>query len=321
MQTLYLTSIEPQSGKTVLATAFGQLALSQGKRVSYVKPVDDKEHADDEFVSEALGIDKITVNPSEPDALDSLANSLSSNTDLLIIEDSVLDNPRDIESIQNLEPKVILVAWYQNDADIALIAQKAAQYDKSLAGVVINGVAPLQMHQAETTITQQLQELGIVLVGFLPQDRVLDAPTIGEITKHLDGELRYFPEKSNELIENIMIGALALDGGVYYFEQKPNKLVITRWDRPDLQNAALETDTKGFILTGGEGPIPYMEHRVQEHEIPVIVVDEGTIAIADKLNGAFGRGKMHPDKVKQAVSLVEKHLDLSKTVPVLVDSR
>jgi BioD-like phosphotransacetylase family protein len=117
-----------------------------------------------------------------------------------------------------------------------------------------------------------------------------------------------------------MIGALALDGGVYYFGQKPNKLVITRWDRPDLQNAALETDTKGFILTGGEGPIPYMEHRVQENEIPVIIVDEGTIAIADKLNGAFGRGKMHPDKVQQATSLVEKHLDLSHAVPVLTKS-
>ena len=186
-------------------------------------------------------------------------------------------------------------------------------------GVVVNGVSQLRMHEAEITITQKLQERDIDLLGILPQDRVLDAPTIGEITKHLDGELRYFPEKSNDLIENIMIGALALDGGVYYFEQKPNKLVITRWDRPDLQNAALETDTKGFILTGGEGPIPYMEHRVQEHEIPVIIVDEGTIAIADKLNGAFGRGKMHPDKVKQAVSLVEKHLNLSKAVPILVE--
>ncbi|MQG20979.1 MAG: phosphotransacetylase family protein [SAR202 cluster bacterium] len=313
MQTLYLTSIEPQSGKTLLATAFGQLALSHGKRVAYVKPAGDNENADNEFVSKALGIDKIT---DKTNGLDPLANSLRENTDLLIIEGSTPNNPKEVESIQDLEPKVILVAWYQDDADIELIAQKAAAYNKFFGGVVVNGVSQLRMHEAEITITQKLQERDIELLGILPQDRVLDAPTIGEITKHLDGELRYFPEKSNDLIENIMIGALALDGGVYYFEQKPNKLVITRWDRPDLQNAALETDTKGFILTGGEGPIPYMEHRVQEHEIPVIIVDEGTIAIADKLNGAFGRGKMHPDKVKQAVSLVEKHLNLSKAVPI-----
>lgn len=316
MQTLYLTSIEPQSGKTLLATAFGQLALSHGKRVAYVKPAGDNENADNEFVSKALGIDKIT---DKTNGLDPLANSLRENTDLLIIEGSTPNNPKEVESIQDLEPKVILVAWYQDDADIELIAQKAAEYNKFFGGVVVNGVSQLRMHEAEITITQKLQERDIDLLGILPQDRVLDAPTIGEITKHLDGELRYFPEKSNDLIENIMIGALALDGGVYYFEQKPNKLVITRWDRPDLQNAALETDTKGFILTGGEGPIPYMEHRVQEHEIPVIIVDEGTIAIADKLNGAFGRGKMHPDKVKQAVSLVEKHLNLSKAVPILVE--
>jgi len=313
VQTLYLTSIEPQSGKTLLATAFGQLALSHGKRVAYVKPAGDNENADNEFVSKALGIDKIT---DKTNGLDPLANSLRENTDLLIIEGSTPNNPKEVESIQDLEPKVILVAWYQDDADIELIAQKAAAYNKFFGGVVVNGVSQLRMHEAEITITQKLQERDIELLGILPQDRVLDAPTIGEITKHLDGELRYFPEKSNDLIENIMIGALALDGGVYYFEQKPNKLVITRWDRPDLQNAALETDTKGFILTGGEGPIPYMEHRVQEHEIPVIIVDEGTIAIADKLNGAFGRGKMHPDKVKQAVSLVEKHLNLSKAVPI-----
>ena len=62
MQTLYLTSIEPRSGKTLIATALGQLGLNQGKRVNYIKNNGDTEDTDNDFVSDALGISKITIN-------------------------------------------------------------------------------------------------------------------------------------------------------------------------------------------------------------------------------------------------------------------
>ena len=55
-----------------------------------------------------------------------------------------------------------------------------------------------------------------------------------------------------------MLGALALDGGIYYYGKYTDKIVITRWDRPDLQMPALNTGCQGLILTGGNGPIPYV---------------------------------------------------------------
>ena len=73
--------------------------------------------------------------------------------------------------------------------------------------------------------------------------------SVGELAKHLGGEIVNCPERSEELVENLMLGALSVDSGLDYFRRKTNKAVIARGDRPDLQMAALETSTKCLILS------------------------------------------------------------------------
>jgi BioD-like phosphotransacetylase family protein len=110
-----------------------------------------------------------------------------------------------------------------------------------------------------------------------------------------------------------MLGALALDGGIYYYGKHTEKIVITRWDRPDLQMPALNTGCQGLILTGGSGPIPYVLNRINELKTPVAVVSNGTVAVATNLSQGFFAEKGNANRAKTTHFLdllVEGNYDL-----------
>lgn len=111
--------------------------------------------------------------------------------------------------------------------------------------------------------------------------------SVGELAQHLGGEILNCPERSDELVENLMVGALSVDSGLDYFRRKTNKAVITRGDRPDIQMAALETSTKCLILTGAISPMPIVLHQATEKGVPIIVVKEDTISTLSQLEEAL----------------------------------
>ena len=112
--------------------------------------------------------------------------------------------------------------------------------------------------------------------------------SVGELAKHLEGEILNCPERSEDLVESLMVGALSVDSGLDYFGRKTNKAVITRGDRPDLQMAALETSTKCLILTGGISPMPIVLHRATEKGVPIITVKEDTTSTLKRIEEALG---------------------------------
>lgn len=330
MDTIYLASLEENAGKTLIAAALGRLFVAQGKRVGYLKPVGAPDDPDPAMMRRALGLAEGDVPPppvapgaaagpsfSREDrqkvvtALDAAARS----KDVLLIE-----GPRGPFSASAVnqgladvpDARVVVLAWYREGLSASDIAQKVADIKGKLAGVLLNAVPRLRLHNVQTSLVPQLEAAGIPVLGVLPQDRALRAPTIREIAEAVEGQILFFPEKADALVEHIMIGALVLDNGRYYFNQFNNKLVVTRWDRPDLQNAALETDTVGFLLTGGQGPIPYMQNRVEEKKLPVIVVQDGTIAVASRLDQAFSRGKLHLRKIERASDLLRTSVRIER---------
>ena len=212
---------------------------------------------------------------------------------------------------ESLDAEVILVLWYDEhsmgEGDVSGIRVAAAQFGNRLSHVIINAVPELRMHYVETTLLPAIADAGLPAASAIKQDRTLSAPTMREIVEHLEADVVAYPEGLDVLVPRIMVGALALDGGIYYYGQSDEKIVLTRWDRPDLQMPAMATGCQGLILTGGQGPIPYVQNRVDELRIPVAVVPGGTIATATRLSdGALGgRGRMHPDKLTVMASHLE----------------
>ena len=94
-----------------------------------------------------------------------------------------------------------------------------------------------------------------------------------------------------------------LDWGPHYFGSKENVGVVVRGDRPDVQLAALQTDTvRALVLTKGIPPIEYVYYEANQRGIPVVVVPDDTAAAAAKLDSLLPLIEFdHEDKLKRVV--------------------
>ncbi|MFO8101505.1 MAG: DRTGG domain-containing protein [Dehalococcoidia bacterium] len=113
--------------------------------------------------------------------------------------------------------------------------------------------------------------------------------SINELAECLEGEILNLPEKSGEMVENLMVGAMCVDPAPLYFNVKSNKAVITRGDRADIQMGALNTPTKCLILTGGTRPIPSVMQMAEEKGVPILVVGKDTPTVLDDLEQSMGK--------------------------------
>ena len=225
-----------------------------------------------------------------------------------VVEGSSGDPMADLKLAEKTDALVVLVCGYNDDVPTA-----AAPYGSRLAG---------RDHQQRTYLpaerTRQpnsaadFRRQGIKLFGWLPEDRRLLAPTVDLVAEHLDGVLAVCPENKDRLIDNFLIGGLVLDWGPHYFGSKENVGVVVRGDRPDVQLAALQTDTvRALVLTKGIPPIEYVYYEADQRGIPIVVVPDDTAAAAAKLETLLPRIKFdHEDKLKRVVELIESHLDL-----------
>lgn len=105
----------------------------------------------------------------------------------------------------------------------------------------------------------------------MPESRTRLAITVGELADVIEGKIISHPEKSDELVENYMLGAMVLDSGLDYFNRKKNKVVIIRQERLDMQLAALETSTTCLVLSGGDNTPAYrVRQKADSRSIPII---------------------------------------------------
>jgi len=193
--------------------------------------------------------------------------------------------------------------------DDALTA-KAVLGDR-LMGVVINRVPRYRMRFVEETVKPYLERDGIRVYGVLPEERIFQAVSVREIALRLNGEVLCAEETADELVENLMVGAMGVDSALSYFRRLPNKAVITGGDRPDVQLAALETSTKAVILTGNLHPSPIILSRAAEIGVPMILVKTDTLATVESIRSFFGRTRLHqPRKLERFRELMAARMDL-----------
>ena len=224
-----------------------------------------------------------------------------------VVEGSSGDPAADVRLAEEADALVVLVCGYNDDAPAA-----AAEYGSRLAGVVINNVPVYRRNEVETQIAPRITAAGVKLIGWLPEDRRLLAPTVDLVAEHMGGTVAACEENTNRLIDNFLIGGLVLDWGPHYFGSQENVGVVVRGDRPDVQLAALQTDTvRALVLTKGIPPIEYVYYEADQRGIPIVVVPDDTAAAAAKLETLLPRIEFdHEDKLARVVELIESHLDL-----------
>jgi hypothetical protein len=220
--------------------------------------------------------------------------------------------------VDELRARVVLVLRY----DEVLMADRALTalwyFGSPMAGVVINAVPADAMHRVTELIVPFLKRRGLPVLGILPREQILAAPTVSELATGLQAEMLCCSERSLDLVEHMLVGAMSVESALSYFRRKPNKAVITGGDRADIQLAALETSTRCLILTGNLYPSPSVLNRAEELGVPILLTHHDTLSAVDCIEGYFGRSRFQQEqKVECFSALLDEHMDFGMLYDLL----
>ena len=117
---------------------------------------------------------------------------------------------------------------------------------------------------------------------------------------------------TDELVKNIIVGAMSIDSALSFLSLKSDKAVITRVDRPDIQLAALETSTKCLVLSGSKEPSIYnVFQKAENRGIPIISTDNSTDDIVTSIENALIKSRFSQEKkLPKLAEIMKQHLDL-----------
>jgi len=300
---LYVTSLQAGVGKTAICAGLGKHLLAKGKKVGFFKPIiaDGERPLIEGFDSDAEFMRHILALEEPVDSLCPVigeqgnltgrikkAYAKVSSGKYVVIVEGVCER----SIAEALNARVIIVEGYSQELPSAESIDKYKDFGEYLLGVALNKVPRNRVEH----VSAQFGEAGVDVLGVLPEDRVLFGLTIGELAEHIQGEILNCAEKSAELVENFMLGAMTVDPGPDYFGRKANKAVVVRGERPDMQLAALETSTKCLVLSGGVSPIPAVLYKAEDNGIPIILTKGDTITTVKSFEDALGKARFNQEK-------------------------
>ena len=343
MANLYVTSAETFSGKSAICIGLGLHFREDGLKVGYMKPVNvncqlcNGVGADEDviFAKQVLEMPEpldllspVSLTPAkleqqlrgpetdyEPRLKDAFAK-VSAGRDIMVLEggrslrEGYVVNLAPQKVVKDLNARVLAVLRY--DADLMVDRALTAKwyFADHFLGTVINSVPRAHLDHVNEVVLPFLKRHDVPVLGVLPKDQLLAAPTVSELTEGLKAEILCCPESSDELVEHMLVGAMSVEGALAYFRRKPNKAVITGGDRADIQLAALETSTRCLILTGNLYPSPVVLNRAEELHVPVLLVDMDTLTTVEIIEGYFGRSRFQqPQKISRFTAMLNEHFD------------
>lgn len=338
MKTLYVVSNQDFGGKTSLIIGLGKYLQGKGYTVGYIKPfgayrreVNERMSGRDvQFVRQELGLheppeDLIPVVLTPERFQDAIARAdlnvfeqrvemawqrVGQDKDVLLIEggryplEGASFNLASHQVAGRVDAAVLGVVRYENSFSVDAALGLRRLYGERLIGVVLNAVHRQYMRFVQDTVRPFLEANGLPVLAVLPQERMLLALSVQELVEHLDGQVVCCPDRTDALVEYLMVGAMTPDNAITYFRNRPNKAVITGGDRHDLQLVALETSTRCLILTGGQQPGEVVIARAQEVNVPLVVVKTDTLTAVQTIEQIWGKTSLHESSKAARIGVI-----------------
>jgi len=352
---LYVTSLHRFSGKTAVCLALGQRFQSEGYKVGYFKPVSaqpwepvpGRAYDDDaDFVRRTLGLEEPVEDLVGVVLTKSLVKDLrwgcadvdlmarveaayeriTSGKDIILLDggaslrEGVSLGVSPLIVAEKLDLPALAIIRFRNQvsaADACVTARE--QLGDRLVGTLINAVPDEEMESLRQISRPCLEERGIPVFGTIPLREQLQAISVGELAEVLNGKFLALPEKSDVLIEYLVVGAMSVEQALPRLRRVPgSKAVITGGDRADMQLAAMETATQCLILTGNLRPVPEVLCRVEDAGIPVLLVRENTLETVEAIERVFGKTRLgQATKLKMFEALFADHFNFRRLYDAL----
>ncbi len=351
---LYVASTFEYAGKTLVALALAKLWGKEGIPVGYVKPlgkipvVVDGKVADEDacFLAGELGLPGppesvcpvvitqdlvMAAYRGEPlrlrDRIFRAVEEASARCEVLLLggtanlRDGVFLGLAPLMLVSELDCRVLLVDRFSGEKSMDQVLWAAGFLKERLLGVVFNRVAPAQEPFLRQTVLPYFAARNLRVFGSVPSDPVLESVSVKTLAENLEAETACGEDRLGTMIERFCVGAMDMDGALRVFRRIPRKAVITGGHRTDIQLAALETDTRCLVLTGGVWPNELILARARETGVPVLVVQEDTLFTVEKFENLLGRLRIREkEKIARGVELMRGNVDMQGILAALRES-
>ncbi|MEL0651170.1 phosphate acetyltransferase [Algibacter sp. TI.3.09] len=288
---IYVATIEPNSGKSVIVLGLMRMLLGKTAKVGYFRPIieDLDEGEMDNHISTVISHFEIDINYKNTFAftrnevldlynqgksgkvIDEIIKKykyLESRFDFVLVEgtdfsheNSSLELDINILISKNLSIPVIIVSQgdkkdLKSIVDSVQLAHDTFKGEVDVLSLVTNKVDEDQISILKEKLQKRINTDTDTNITVIPKIKSLASPTIKEIVKNLHGNVLFGKDMVNNQAENFSVGAMQLRN--YLTHLKENALVITPGDRADIILGALQAHISknypkisGIILTGG----------------------------------------------------------------------
>jgi phosphate acetyltransferase len=355
---IYVATIEPNSGKSVVVLGLMRMLLGKTAKVGYFRPIiedlDDGEM--DNHISTVLSHFEIDINYKKTfaftrnevldlynqgksgEVIDEIIKKfkhLEQHFDFVLVEgtdfsheNSSIELDLNILISKNLGLPVIIVLQgdkkdFKEIVDNAQLAHDTFRNEVKVLSIMTNKVNPEDISTLKNLLLERINTTDITVI---PKIHSLSSPTVKEVIKLLDGKVLFGKDMLNNLIDSSSVGAMQLRN--YLTHLKENALVITPGDRADIILGALQANISknypkisAIILTGGlipEAPILKLIEGLSS-VVPIISVKDGTY-MATNIIGNI-KSKIYAEnteKITTSISTFEKHVDTDKLAERLI---
>jgi len=325
---LYVTSMAPESGKSVVALGVMELLSRRVERLGFFRPI-IQDGPDPQ-----LELMRARYDASTAHALTAAEAAVTQPYDEL--------RKRVVESYKTLEADCDFVLCEGTDftgaaaaLDFGLNADLANELGAPVL-VVVRGGEPEQTAASVRAALGGLETKGCALFGVVvnrvPSEHVADVraavddasvipetddlshPTMADVADALDARVLFDGSLGRE-VRDVRIAAMSVEHFIEHLVE--GALVIVPGDRPDILAATLASTVSpeipavaGVLLTGGQGLAEGTRRLLASAPFPVLEVDALTHEAAAAVQAV--RGRLGPDderKIATALGLFEASVD------------
>lgn len=216
-----------------------------------------------------------------------------------------------------LHSKVVLVTPGGIGRPIDEAVLNKALFDREgveFLGVVINKVRAEKFEQTLEFGRKGLARLGIELLGVIPEEPILQKPTLREICERLHGNFIVGENFGRLPASNIVVAAMSSSN--LRKDLRPGSLVITPGDREDIilacASAQLEgSPVVGMVLSEGLQPHETVLNMIRSTGLPIITCELDAFTIASRIHSMTI--KTFPgdsQKIDLIQDIIAKNLDI-----------
>ncbi|MEA5534525.1 phosphate acetyltransferase [Crocosphaera sp. XPORK-15E] len=286
---LYISTIEPRSGKSLIALGIIELILRKTTKVGFFRPIiqdpiDDQpdKHIDlilshfklpqtyhDSFGLLYSEVNNLMGQEKLDEILDKIITKykkLEKNCDFIVCENSdyVAENAAfafdlNVAIAKNLGCSFLILGnGHQKSIEdisisLKIVADAYREKHCKILGIIVNKVALNDVKALEDSL-QKIYTDNHYLFSVIPYDKKLDSPRVREIAEQLKAQVLYGHNRLDNLVFNYLVAAMQMQHAITHLDD--NYLVVTPSDRGDVIIGTLQAhqstnypNLAGILLT------------------------------------------------------------------------